>query len=86
MLAYGSCFFDFAVGMISISVGCKVSNLELLLKCCGLNCMQILVCSHLHPSKKKKIFLNTNDMFPIIPVFFPVFNDWSVSVDVHEIP
>lgn len=54
MLAYGSCFFDFAVGMISISVGCKVSNLELLLKCCGLNCMQILVCSHLHPSKKKK--------------------------------
>lgn len=71
MLAYGSCFCDFAVGMISISVGCKVSNLELLLKCCGLNCMQILVCSHLHPSKKKKKrFLNTNDMFPIIPVFF----------------
>lgn len=39
MLAYVSCFFDFAVGMISISVGCKVSNLELLLKCHGLNCM-----------------------------------------------
>lgn len=70
MLAYGSCFCDFAVGMISISVGCKVSNLELLLKCCGLNCMQILVCSHLHPSKKKKKrSLSTNDMFPIIPLF-----------------
>lgn len=67
--------FGFAVGMISISVGCKVSNLELLLKC-GLNCMQILVCSHLHPPfllpllpPEKQINLKATGMFSLVPVF-----------------